>query len=83
MWAHGNDLSNNTVRLAMDSLFPDHPGLPPNHSTFEDNLIYDTNEDSLTYVRAGNCGRIRPRGTATEPFRAMPWRKWGASVSSA
>ena len=56
VWAHDNDFSNNTVGLAMDSLFPDHPGLPQNHSKFEDNQIYDNNEDYYEYVRDGTCG---------------------------
>jgi hypothetical protein len=56
VWAHGNDFSNNTVGLAMDSLFPDHPGLPQNHSKFEGNLIYDNNQDYFRFVRDGTCG---------------------------
>jgi hypothetical protein len=55
VWAHGNDFSNNTVGVAMDSLFPDHPGLPQNHAFFEGNLIYDNNEDYYRYVRDGTC----------------------------
>ncbi|HEU4541844.1 MAG TPA: right-handed parallel beta-helix repeat-containing protein [Jiangellaceae bacterium] len=55
VWAHDNDFSNNTVGLAMDSLFPDHPGLPQNHSKFEDNRIYDNNEDYYGNVRDGTC----------------------------
>ncbi|HEX6232670.1 MAG TPA: hypothetical protein VFZ63_06055 [Jiangellaceae bacterium] len=56
VWAHDNDFSNNTAGLAMDSLFPDHPGLPQNHSTFENNLIYENNQDYYGYVRDGTCG---------------------------
>jgi hypothetical protein len=55
VWAHGNDFSNNTVGVAMDSLFPDHPGLPQNHALFENNLIYDNNEDYYDHVRDGTC----------------------------
>lgn len=57
VWAHGNDFSNNTAGVAMDSLFPDHPGLPQNHALFENNLIYDNNEDYYDYVRDGTCAR--------------------------
>jgi hypothetical protein len=57
VWAHGNDFSNNTVGVAMDSLFPDHPGLPQNHALFENNLIYDNNEDYFDHVRDGTCAR--------------------------
>lgn len=55
VWAHDNDFSQNTVGVAMDSLFPDHPGLPQNHALFEDNLIYDNNEDYFDHVRDGTC----------------------------
>lgn len=55
VWAHDNDFSRNTVGVAMDSLFPDHPGLPQNHALFEDNLIYDNNEDYFDHVRDGTC----------------------------
>lgn len=55
VWAHHNDFSNNTVGIATDSLFPDHPGLPQNHAKFENNLIYDNNEDYYEYVRDGTC----------------------------
>jgi Right handed beta helix region len=55
VWVHGNDFSNNTVGVAMDSLFPDHPGVPQNHALFEDNLIYDNNEDYFEFVRDGTC----------------------------
>ncbi|HSI94094.1 MAG TPA: right-handed parallel beta-helix repeat-containing protein, partial [Jiangellaceae bacterium] len=57
VWAHGNNFSNNTVGAAMDSLFPGHPGLPQNHAKFEDNLIYDNNQDYYDYVRDGTCAR--------------------------
>lgn len=57
VWAHDNDFSSNAVGLAMDSLFPSHPGLPQNHSRFEDNLIYNNNEDYYRYVRDGTCAK--------------------------
>ncbi len=57
VWAHDNDFSDNTVGLAMDSLFPDHPGLPQNHAKFENNLIHDNNQDYYGYVRDGTCAR--------------------------
>ncbi|HEX6196878.1 MAG TPA: hypothetical protein VFZ37_13265 [Jiangellaceae bacterium] len=57
VWAHDNDFSENSVGVAMDSLFPDHPGLPQNHALFENNLIYDNNVDYYDYVRDGTCAK--------------------------
>lgn len=57
VWAHDNDFSNNSVGVAMDSLFPDHPGLPQNHALFENNLIHDNNQDYYGYVEDGTCAK--------------------------
>jgi hypothetical protein len=60
VWAHDNDFSDNSAGVAMDSLFPDHPGLPQNHALFENNLIYDNNQDYYGYVTDGTCALPRP-----------------------
>lgn len=55
VWAHDNVFTNNTVGVATDSAFPNHPGLPQNHALFEKNVIGDNNEDYYGYVRDGTC----------------------------
>ncbi|MEV0587891.1 right-handed parallel beta-helix repeat-containing protein [Nonomuraea sp. NPDC050310] len=55
MWVHDNEFYNNMVGATMDSLWPDHPGLPQNHAKFENNKIYDNNEDYYRYLRDGTC----------------------------
>jgi hypothetical protein len=39
-WVHDNEFDHNTGGASMDSLFPNHPGLPQNHALFERNLIH-------------------------------------------
>lgn len=41
----------------MDSLFPNHPGLPQNHALFEHNLIHSNNSNYYGYVTDGTCAR--------------------------
>lgn len=66
VWAHDNSFTNNTVGVATDSAFPDHPGLPQNHAKFERNIIADNNEDYYPYVRDGTCAKPYPeRGYET------------------
>ncbi|WP_327086171.1 right-handed parallel beta-helix repeat-containing protein [Nonomuraea sp. NBC_01738] len=55
MWVHDNEFYDNMVGATMDSLWPDHPGLPQNHAKFENNKIYDNNRDYYTYTRDGTC----------------------------
>jgi hypothetical protein len=63
VWAHNNVFVNNTAGVAMDSAFPDHPGMPQNHARFERNIIGDNNEDYYRYVRDGTCLRpVEERG---------------------
>ena len=57
VWAHDNVFTGNTVGVATDSAFPDHPGLPQNHARFERNVIADNNRDYYRYVRDGTCQR--------------------------
>jgi hypothetical protein len=45
VYAHNNTFRNNAVGVVMDSLFPDHPGLPQDSSWFENNLIHSNNEN--------------------------------------
>jgi len=55
IWVHDTELYDNIGGASMDSLFPGHPGLPQNHTTFERNKIYDNNQDFYRYVRDGTC----------------------------
>jgi hypothetical protein len=34
LWVHDNDFFDNSVGVALDSLFPNHPGMPQGHSRF-------------------------------------------------
>ncbi len=64
VWAHDNVFTENTVGVATDSAFPNHPGLPQNHALFERNVIGDNNLDYYRHVRDGTC-RSRSRSAAT------------------
>jgi hypothetical protein len=57
VWAHDNVFTDNSTGVAMDSAFPDHPGMPQNHALFERNTIGDNNQDYYRYVRDGTCQR--------------------------
>lgn len=56
VWAHDNVFTENSTGVAMDSAFPDHPGMPQNHARFERNVIGDNNQDYYGHVRDGTCG---------------------------
>jgi hypothetical protein len=57
VWVHDNEFDHNTGGASMDSLFPNHPGLPQNHALFERNLIHSNNSNYYGYVRDGTCAR--------------------------
>ncbi|MDF5755772.1 right-handed parallel beta-helix repeat-containing protein [Spongiactinospora sp. TRM90649] len=57
VWAHDNEFYENMSGVAMDSLFPGHPGLPQNHAKFERNDIRDNNADYVKYIRDGTCAK--------------------------
>ncbi|HEV2216473.1 MAG TPA: hypothetical protein VGV88_02765 [Candidatus Dormibacteraeota bacterium] len=56
-WVHDNEFDHNSAGASMDSLFPNHPGLPQNHALFEHNLIHSNNSNYYGYVRDGTCAR--------------------------
>ena len=60
VWVHDNELDHNTSGASMDSLFPNHPGLPQNHALFERNLIHGNNANYYAQVRDGTCARAYP-----------------------
>ena len=57
VWVHDNEFDHNMGGASMDSLFPNHPGLPQNHALFEHNLIHSNNSNYYPYVRDGTCAR--------------------------
>ena len=57
VWVHDNEFDHNTSGASMDSLFPNHPGLPQNHALFEHNLIHSNNSNYYPQVRDGTCAR--------------------------
>ena len=57
VWVHDNEFDHNTGGASMDSLFPNHPGLPQNHALFEHNLIHSNNSNYYPNVRDGTCAR--------------------------
>lgn len=57
VWVHDNEFDHNTGGASMDSLFPNHPGLPQNHALFEHNLIHSNNSNYYGYVTDGTCAR--------------------------
>ena len=52
---HDNDFFNNSVGISLDSVFPNHPGLPQNSSTFVNNRIWNNNQDYYRFYRDGTC----------------------------
>jgi hypothetical protein len=62
-YVHHNKFHHNGTGVVMDSLFPDHPGLPQNSATFVNNEIYSNNTDYFKYYRDGTCSKpIAERG---------------------
>jgi hypothetical protein len=55
LYVHHNRIHHNITGADMDSVFPDHPGLPQDSSTYTQNLIYSNNEDYYRYWRDGTC----------------------------
>lgn len=55
LWVHDNDFYDNSVGVALDSLFPNHPGMPQGYSRFEGNRIFGNNQDFYRYHRDGTC----------------------------
>lgn len=60
VWVHDNIFENNTTGIATDSAFPNHPGMPQNHSKFENNIIRDNNVSYYKYVVDGTCTKPFP-----------------------
>jgi hypothetical protein len=57
LFVHDNDFHHNSVGIGLDSLFPNHPGMPQGFSRFEDNRIFSNNQDYYRFYRDGTCAR--------------------------
>jgi hypothetical protein len=55
VWVHDSKFTDNTTGIATDSAFPNHPGMPQNHSKFEGNVIAHNNSDYYQYIVDGTC----------------------------
>ena len=55
VWVHDNEFDHNTGGASMDSLYPNHPGLPQNHALFEHNQIHSNNRNYYGFVTDGTC----------------------------
>ena len=55
LYVHHNRFHHNTLGATVDSLFPDHPGLPQDSTTFVNNLVYSNNQDYNRYWEDGTC----------------------------
>jgi hypothetical protein len=55
VWVHDNEFTDNTTGVATDSAFPNHPGMPQNHSKFEHNIIANNNTDYYRHIVDGTC----------------------------
>jgi hypothetical protein len=56
-FVHHNRFFKNSTGAAMDSFFPNHPGLPQNSAVFKHNKIHSNNKDYYKYYRDGTCDR--------------------------
>ena len=58
LYVHDNRFFKNATGVDLDSVFPNHPGLPQDHSWFEDNLIYSNNTNFYEkYLYSGKCDK--------------------------
>ncbi|MFI0353033.1 right-handed parallel beta-helix repeat-containing protein [Actinomadura sp. 9N407] len=71
VYAHDNTFHHNSAGVSMDSAFPGHPGLPQNHATFENNLIYSNNENYYGNIWDGTCKK-KPRDRGHEQGLVCP-----------
>ncbi|HZB23528.1 MAG TPA: right-handed parallel beta-helix repeat-containing protein [Gaiellaceae bacterium] len=57
IWVHDSRFHHNAAGLAMDSVFPNHPGMPQECSKFERNRIYSNNANLFSAQRDAYCKR--------------------------
>src|SRR5919106_5957060 len=58
IYVHDNRFFKNATGADVDSVFPNHPGLPQDHAWFEDNLIYANNSNFYEkFLYSGECDK--------------------------
>jgi hypothetical protein len=58
LYVHDNDFFKNSAGVTVDSVFPNHPGLPQNHGWFENNRIFSNNVNYYErYLYSGKCDK--------------------------
>jgi hypothetical protein len=72
VYAHDNEFFANSTGVSMDSLFPDHPGLPQDHAWFENNRIYSNNVNYFPNVQEGGVCRRPPAERGYEQGTVCP-----------
>lgn len=56
-YVHHSRFHHNTTGVTMDSLYPNHPGLPQNSAVIVKNRIYSNNNDYYRFIRNGECDK--------------------------
>ena len=56
-YVHDNRFHHNITGATMDSLYPNHPGLPQNSARFVENRIYSNNSNYYRFIRNGACDK--------------------------
>lgn len=60
VFVHDNDMHHNAAGATMDSLFPNHPGMPQDSAVFVNNRIYSNNENYYNYMLGDDPPCFRP-----------------------
>ena len=81
VWVHDNDFHHNSVGMSTDSLFPDHPGMPQDHSRISGNRIFSNNVDYEDNWRDGTCFRSGSRARLRHRSRLPSHRLRSAPAS--
>lgn len=72
VYAHDNRFYKNQSGIVTDSVFPNHPGLPQDHSWFTNNRIYSNNNNyTEKYVQSGVCDK-KPAKRGYKPKPSEP-----------
>jgi hypothetical protein len=78
VYVHDNEFYANQAGMVTDSIYPDHPGLPQDHSWVIDNDFYSNNVNyTERYVQSGICDKP-PAERGYKPAKGKP--KWSGVV---